>query len=382
MAGSREERKRTVIDDLLKDENDPNPERAEFNRRWNEQVHKQHGVHRNFADPFGGMGAAETEDEAYREILEEQERRALLYGDESGRGVQFFVKSDEEIAEEVYQDYQDRLSKMRGSGKESPKKLARIKKAVAEKFDYDVDEIDDIINEKNEARAAASIADEELIEPEIRTRIEDFTSEDYSEARARGDLVPTKPYDHGEAVSKSAAETADTEPPKSRLRGTLPKEIAEREARDAAEAAAEAAGGEPVSRLRGTLPKAVAELEAREAAERAARPTGGPLKVGEVIDLPTVHSAKATGEKLETTARVADAVSSDGGAARIASEAAEVVADAAGVTAVTVRSGSRAAASAPVSASVARAVTKRSRRGYSVRCCCSRASFGPKHDKQ
>ncbi len=111
----------------------------------------------------------------------------------------------------------------------------------------------------------------------------------------------------------------------------------------------------PKSRLRGAGYEAAKE---KLDAEKAAKTSSGPLKVGEVTDLPTVHSAKSTGEKLKTTARVADAVSSDGGAARIASEAAEVVTDAVDVAATTVRSGSRAASSAPVSAGVAKAVTK------------------------
>lgn len=107
-------------------------------------------------------------------------------------------------------------------------------------------------------------------------------------------------------------------------------------------------------------PIKVAKIEAEKAAETAAR-TGGPLKVGEAADISIVHSARETTEKLKTTARVADAVSSDGAPAKIAAEAVKVLTGSLEATAAAAaEAGSRAAratTSAAKSSMVSKAIT-------------------------
>jgi hypothetical protein len=65
--GTREARRDTVIDSLLKDENHPDPAKAEFNRRWNEQVLKDSAAPTNKAAPFGGMSDKAIEADIYNE---------------------------------------------------------------------------------------------------------------------------------------------------------------------------------------------------------------------------------------------------------------------------------------------------------------------------
>ncbi len=66
--GTREARRDTVIDSLLKDENHPDPAKAEFNRRWNEQVLKDSAAPTNKAAPFGGMSDKAIEADIYDEV--------------------------------------------------------------------------------------------------------------------------------------------------------------------------------------------------------------------------------------------------------------------------------------------------------------------------
>ena len=61
---SREQRMNTVAESLLRDENHPDPAKAEFNRRWNEQVLKD-STSSNKANPFGGMSDRAIQDEMY-----------------------------------------------------------------------------------------------------------------------------------------------------------------------------------------------------------------------------------------------------------------------------------------------------------------------------
>lgn len=66
--GTREARRDAVIDSLLKDENHPDPAKAEFNRRWNEQVLKDNAAPTNKAAPFGGMSDKAIEADIYNEV--------------------------------------------------------------------------------------------------------------------------------------------------------------------------------------------------------------------------------------------------------------------------------------------------------------------------
>jgi len=61
---SREEKMDVVAESLLRDENHPDPAKAEFNRRWNEQVLKD-STSSNKAAPFGGMSDRAIQDEMY-----------------------------------------------------------------------------------------------------------------------------------------------------------------------------------------------------------------------------------------------------------------------------------------------------------------------------
>ena len=69
---SREEIVNTVIEDLLRDENDPDPTKSEFNKQWNEKVRQQHGQHRNIKNPFETKGNLESENDLYDEIIQEK----------------------------------------------------------------------------------------------------------------------------------------------------------------------------------------------------------------------------------------------------------------------------------------------------------------------
>ncbi len=62
---------------------------------------------------------------------------------------EFFVKSQSEIYEEAYLNYRDRLEKMGPKNKTNPKKMQGVRRAVAEQFDLEIDEIDDILDEFN-----------------------------------------------------------------------------------------------------------------------------------------------------------------------------------------------------------------------------------------
>ena len=66
--GTREGRREAVVDSLLRDENHPDPAKAEFNRRWNEQVRKNSSAPTNKAAPFGGMSDSAIEADIYNEV--------------------------------------------------------------------------------------------------------------------------------------------------------------------------------------------------------------------------------------------------------------------------------------------------------------------------
>lgn len=66
---SREERGQTILEELLKDEDDP--VHGEFNKRWNEQLRKDYGAPRNIASPFGPGSIAE-EKQVYEELIAEK----------------------------------------------------------------------------------------------------------------------------------------------------------------------------------------------------------------------------------------------------------------------------------------------------------------------
>lgn len=66
--GTREAKRNVVVDSLLRDENHPDPAKAEFNRRWNEQVRKNSSAPTNRADPFGGMSDSAIEADIYNEV--------------------------------------------------------------------------------------------------------------------------------------------------------------------------------------------------------------------------------------------------------------------------------------------------------------------------
>lgn len=157
------------------------------------------------------------------------------------------------------------------------------------------------MNDTRRATASESTIDsygDDLIEPEITTRVSDPSGEEYRAARARGERIVTEPYSHAEAVATSSVDDV-------------------------------------------------------------ARPGPG-LKVGETVDLPVVHSARDTAEKLSATARVADAVASDGGpakaAAAVASAAAAVVAGPAAPASA--RAASSTASSLAAGSNLAKMVTK------------------------
>jgi hypothetical protein len=63
----REVRRDTVVDSLLRDENHPDPAKAEFNRQWNEQVRKDSAVPTN-RGAFGSPGSKEIEADIYNEL--------------------------------------------------------------------------------------------------------------------------------------------------------------------------------------------------------------------------------------------------------------------------------------------------------------------------
>jgi hypothetical protein len=85
----REVRRDTVIDSLLRDENDPDPAKAEFNRRWNEKTREARVELTNKAEPFGGMGNKEIEADIYNEVKGGASRAA---------DVDLSTLSDEELA--------------------------------------------------------------------------------------------------------------------------------------------------------------------------------------------------------------------------------------------------------------------------------------------
>ena len=170
----------------------------------------------------------------------------------------------------LYEDYQKKTSKLKGSKKENPKKINKIKQQLAKEHGYDVEDIDEIIN-REEARAKAA-ADElldttdnvidtvdepparptappdpeptsrirgtlagetppapptapvadDLIEPDIVKKIENPTADEYADARARGDLIATETYDHGAEVAKATTTgepLVEAPPPKPKRTG-------------------------------------------------------------------------------------------------------------------------------------------------------------------
>lgn len=64
---NREMMNQTIIDDLLKDEDDP--VHGEFNKRWNEEVRKQHSAPKNRRNPLEAKTAKEQEKELFEEIV-------------------------------------------------------------------------------------------------------------------------------------------------------------------------------------------------------------------------------------------------------------------------------------------------------------------------
>ena len=124
---TREEVKNTVVDSLLKDENHPDPAKAEFNKRWNEQVRKDSASTGNKANPFEEKSGRVIEDEMYSEVT-------------SNKGDALAAK----IVEDKQQDVQDSVQekgaetvkdKLLEKGEEKLQEIAKdkVKEVIKEK---------------------------------------------------------------------------------------------------------------------------------------------------------------------------------------------------------------------------------------------------------
>lgn len=70
--------------------------------------------------------------------------------------IEFFVMSESDISEEAYLNFRDRVQKMGSKNQANPKKMQRVKTAVAEQFGLEADAIDDILDEFNYGKVDAS----------------------------------------------------------------------------------------------------------------------------------------------------------------------------------------------------------------------------------